>query len=138
MALVLDTGVVYAALYRDDRDHERCASLLHDATEQLVVPDPVLVELDYWLRRTAPVETWLQFCHDVAVGAYALWPVDAALLSEAGRLQRRFEDQPIGIVDAAVFCTCVALGEDKVATLDRRHFSVLRTEEGRLLRMLPD
>lgn len=45
--------------------------------------------------------------------------------------------EPLGFVDAAVFVACVALGEEKVATLDRRHFSVLRTEAGRALDLLP-
>lgn len=137
MALVLDTGVIYAALYEDDPDHEQCAQLLQETQEQLVVPEPVLVEVDYWVSQVASVDVWLAFCEDVAAGAYALWPVDGALLLKAAELQVRFKDQPIGFVDAAVLVTCEALGEDKVATLDHRHFSVLRTEDGRALRLLP-
>lgn len=138
MALVLDTGVVYAALFRDDPDHGRCAELLVDTDEQLVVPSPVLVELDYWLGRAGALDAWLAFSEDVSAGAYALWPADATLLVKAARLQQRFADQPIGFVDAAVFSTCEALGEDKVCTLDRRRFGVLRGEGGAALRLLPD
>jgi predicted nucleic acid-binding protein len=138
MALVLDTGVIYAALDRGDPDHEPCISLVEGTHEQQIIPDPVLVELDYWLGEAGSLDTWLQFCQDVAAGVYALWPMNATLLDEAAALQHRFHDHPIGFVDAAVFCTCVALGEDKVATLDRRHFSVLRTQEGRSLRILPE
>lgn len=137
MALVLDTGVIYAALYQEDPDHEACAELLTGAHEQLVLAVPVLVELDYWVRRAASIDVWLAFCEDVAAGAYALWPLDGGLLLKAAELQSRFRDQPIGFVDSAVFVTCEALGEDKVATLDRRHFSVLRTEAGRSLRVVP-
>ncbi len=137
MALVLDTGVVYAALYEDDPDHASCADLLADSEEQLVVPVPVLVELDYWLREAASVDVWLAVCEDIVAGGYALWTLDPPLVLKAAQLQTRFADQPIGFVDAAVFVTCEALGEDKVATLDRRHFSVLRTEDGRALRILP-
>ena len=138
MALVLDTGVVYAALNEDDPDHEQCASLLGAAEEQLILPLPVLVELDYWLRLAASSDVWLAFCEDIAGGAYSLWSLDAALLLKAAQLQSRFSDQPIGFVDAAVFVTCEALGEEKVATLDRRHFSGLRTQDGKALRILPD
>lgn len=138
MALVLDTGVVYAALYEDDPDHEKCAQLLGNSLEQLVLPVPVLVELDYWIRRAASSDVWLAFCEDVGAGAYSLWPFGAPLLVRAAELQSRFGDQPIGFVDAAVFVTCEALGEEKVGTLDHRHFSVLRTKEGRALRILPD
>lgn len=138
MALVLDTGVVLAALDEGDPDHESCANLILESDEQLIVPDPVLVEVDYWLREKTTVDTWLAFCEDVYEGAYRLWPIDGRLTSKAAELQARFADQPIGFVDAAVFVTCEALGEDKVATLDRRHFSVLRTGEGRALRILPE
>lgn len=138
MALVLDTGVLYAALYRDDPDHPRCAELLLDTKEQLVVPEPVLVELDYWLARAASVDAWVAFVEDISAGAYKLWPVDVDLLVKSMRLQQRFSDQPIGFVDAAVFSMCEVLGEDKVGTLDRRHFGVLRGEDGRMLRIVPD
>ena len=138
MALVLDTGVIYAALDGDDPDHEPCISLIEGTSEQRIIPGVVLVELDYWLGEAASLDVWLQFCQDVAAGAYALWPINASLLSDAAALQHRFHDQPIGFVDAAVFCTCVALGEDKVASLDKRHFSVLRSQEGRSLRILPE
>lgn len=137
MALVLDTGVVYAALNQDDPDHESCASLLESGGEQLVLPVPILVELDYWISQAASVDVWLAFCEDVAAGAYALWSMDPGLLVKAAELQSRFSDQPVGFVDAAVFVTCEALGEDKVATLDHRHFSVLRTSNGRALKLLP-
>lgn len=138
MALVLDTGAIYAALVEGDDDHEACAALLSEAEEQLIVPSPVLVELDFWLRKEATVDTWLVFCEDTYQGAYTLWPTDVHATLRAAELQSRFTDQPIGFVDAAVFVTCELLGEDKVATLDRRHFSALRTKEGRALRILPN
>ena len=48
MALVLDTGPLLAALDAADPDHERCASLLSEASEDLVIPILVLAELDCW------------------------------------------------------------------------------------------
>ncbi|CAN5714122.1 hypothetical protein BH24ACT26_BH24ACT26_18410 [soil metagenome] len=137
MALVLDTGVIYAVLDAADEDHDVCARLVLESSEQLIIPEPVFVELDYWLRKMASADVWLAFCEDVAAGAYTTWRLDPDLLLQAARLQERFSDQPIGLVDAAVFVTCEALGEDKVATLDHRHFSVLRSENGRAFRLVP-
>lgn len=137
MALVLDTGVIYAALDENDRDHESCADLVSRFEEPLIVPEPVLVELDYWLRKNATIGVWLAFAEDLKAGIYVLWPSDAALTLAAARLQERFSDQHLGFVDAAVFCTCELLGEAKVATLDHRHFGVLRTADGRALHLLP-
>jgi predicted nucleic acid-binding protein len=137
MALVLDTGVIYAALDERDDDHERCAALLGGSEETLVVPSPVLVELDYWLRKNATIDVWLAFADDLQSSAYTLWPADAPIVLAAARLQSRFVDQRLGFVDAAVFCSCEALGERKVATLDHRHFGALRTAGGHALELLP-
>lgn len=51
MALICDTGPLYAALDRDDADHEACAALLNERTDDLLVPAPVLVEVDWLARR---------------------------------------------------------------------------------------
>lgn len=138
MALVLDTGVLYAALDTTDPDHERSAELLEGASERLVIPAPVLVELDYWVRKFASEDAWLAFCEDVHAGAYALYPFDASLLLSAAQLQAKYADLPLDLVDAVVFTTCETISERKVATLDRRHFTVLRTRDGKALEILPE
>jgi predicted nucleic acid-binding protein len=137
VALVVDTGVLLAALDESDPDHRVCRELLEGVTESLVVPAPVLVELDYWLRKLAGVDVWLTFCEEVNAGAYRIHALDDVTLLAAARLQATYADNPIGFVDAAVAATCAALGEDRVATLDHRHFGVLRVGD-RHLRMVPD
>ena len=138
MALVLDTGVLLAGLDEGEPQHEDCARLLAGIEERLIIPEPVLVELDYWLRKAANADVWLTFCENLHADAYVLSPVGPDLLLAAAQLQVRYADQPIGFVDAAVFVTCEALGEDKVATLDVRDFSILRTSGGQSLRLLPE
>jgi len=137
VALVLDTGVLYAALDIEDPDHEACAQLLERSEEELVVPEPVLVELDYWIRKFASADAWLAFCEDVRAGAYVLAPLDAHRLVATTELQVKHASLPLNFVDAAVFTTCEALGERKVATLDRRDFGTLRTATGEALELLP-
>lgn len=137
MALVLDTSVVYAALNADDPAHSACATLLREATEPLVVPGPVLPQLDYWVRKIASADAWLAFCEDVVAGAYEIYHLSPALVVESASLQVRYADLPLDFVDAAVFVVCGALGERKVATLDHRDFSVLRTPAGEALTLLP-
>jgi predicted nucleic acid-binding protein len=46
--VIIDTGVLYAAMAPRDRNHAACAKLLQ-ATRELLLPAPVLVELDYFL-----------------------------------------------------------------------------------------
>lgn len=138
MALVVDTGVLFAAIHSRDANHERCARFLSSHREELVVPDPVLVELDYWIRHRSTVEALVKFAEDVASGGFTLYPIGPELLLRSSRLQAKYEDLGLGLVDASVFATCEELNENKVATLDRRHFSVLRTEDGHALEILPE
>lgn len=50
MALILDTGPLYASLDRSDADHATCRRLIETADEQLIISAPVLVEVDYWIH----------------------------------------------------------------------------------------
>lgn len=138
MALVLDTGVIYAALDTNDLDHQACADLVTATKEQLVVPATVLVEVDYWLRKAGALRVWMDLCQDIYDGAYSIWPIDRDVLLRAAEVQVEYADQPIGLVDASVLAVCEVLGEDKVATLDARHFTVLRASDGRALTLLPE
>ena len=138
MTLVLDTSVLIAGLDREDPKNRPCGALLEGTSEGLVVPIPVLTELDHLLGRRGKTDLWMAFAADVGAGAYLLHPTGPDGVAAAADIQARYRDLGIGFVDAAVFLTCVELGEDKVATLDRRHFSVLRTEDGRALEIVPD
>jgi uncharacterized protein len=137
VALVCDTGPLLAALDRDDPDHVACASLLSAATEDLIVPGLVLAELDYWCRKLGIEAAWLAFVEDIERGAWHVeWP-SAADLRRARHLQETYADLGLGVVDASILALVERLGETKVATLDRRHFSVVRTAHVAALLLLP-
>ena len=126
MALICDTGPLLAALDAADPDHERCARLLTDADEDLVVPTLVLAELDYWCGRRLPPEAWLVFLDDLLAGVYRVEPPTGDDLARCRELQARYVDLVLGVVDASVIALAERLGEPKVATLDQRHFRAVR------------
>lgn len=137
MTLVLDTGPIVAALNRHDPDHKRCAELLDEADDRLI-PSPVLVEVDYWLVKLAGPKVWSDFIADIADGAYrVVHPTDADL-TRAAELETEYSDLDLGFVDASIVATCERLDETTVATLDRRHFSVVRPRHCSHLTLLPD
>lgn len=106
--------------------------------EDLLVPAPVLVEVDYWLRKTGLVRVWQSFVADVAEGGYRLIHPGEPELTRAAELEVRYADLELGFVDAAVIALCERLSEIKVATLDRRHFSVVRPRHCDALHLLPE
>jgi predicted nucleic acid-binding protein len=137
MALVLDTGPLLAGLDAADPDHSRCASLLSGAEEDLVIPILVLAELDYWCHRRLGVDAWITFMDDVLAGAYRLESLTPADLARCREVQAQYHDQSVGVVDASVLALVERLGESKLATLDHRHFAVVRPGHAQTLRLLP-
>lgn len=137
VALVLDTGPLLAALDGADPDHPRCAALLTDAAEDLVVPALVLAELDYWCARRLSADAWLIFLDDVVSGAYRVEPPSSADLSRCRDLQDRYRDLSLGVVDASIIALAERLDEPKVATLDQRHFRAVRPAHVAAFELMP-
>lgn len=135
MALILDTGPLVALLDATDPDHERCAALLRDTREPRVVPVCVLVEVEYLLRPWPQALTAL--LADFDAGAFELLDLPTRWLLRSGELIERYRDLPLGLVDATVIAATEMLGETKVATLDHRHFSVVRPSHAPALELLP-
>jgi uncharacterized protein len=138
MALVLDTGPIVALLDAADPEHSRCVAMVEDVGEDLVVPTPVLVEVDYWLQKLYGPAPWEAFVEDVARGAYRLHNTSEQDLVRAAELERTYASLDLGFVDAAVVVTCERLDEPKVATLDRRDFAVVRPSHCDGLMLLPE
>jgi predicted nucleic acid-binding protein len=137
MALILDTGPLLAALDAADGDHEACAELVISSREDLVVPMLVLSELDYWCAQRLAPEVWDGFLEDLIAGAYRAEAPTATDFVRCRELQARYADVALGIVDASVIALTERLGEEKVATLDHRHFSVVRPAHTEGLTLLP-
>ena len=137
MALILDTGPLYASLDRSDQDHAACRTLIEAADEPLVIPAPVLVEVDYWIQLRLSPGALVALLADIEAGAYVvadLAPTDYARIRE---LCDRYADADVGFVDAAVLAVVERLGESKLATLDRRHFGLLRPRHRESIELLP-
>lgn len=136
MALIFDTGPLVAALNSRDPDHQACAQLVRDAREPRVIPSPVLVEVEHHCRPAGPT-AFAALLNDVAHGAFRVEELRSADLQRVGALLGRYADQRLGFVDAAVLAIVERLGETRLATLDHRHFGVLRPRHVQALQLLP-
>ena len=138
MALIVDTSVLFAALDRADREHARCRALLESSGEALVLPAPVLPELDYLVARSLGRGVTVRVLRDVEAGALLVEDLRVSDHGRVAELVDRYDDLGVGFVDAAVLAVVERLGEPKLATLDRRHFPVMRPRHVEALRLLPE
>ena len=137
MALILDTGPLYASLDRSDADHAACRALIEEADEPLVIPSPVLVEVDYWINRRLHAGALIALIADIEAGAYVVADLEPSDYTRVREVCDRYADADIGFVDAAVLATVERLNEPKLVTLDRRHFGLLRPRHRESIELLP-
>ncbi|MGH7882400.1 MAG: type II toxin-antitoxin system VapC family toxin [Candidatus Dormibacteraceae bacterium] len=137
MPLILDTGPIVAALDRRDKNHQRCQELL-GSSDDLLIPSTVLVEVDYWLRKLASPQIWMDLVKDIKRGAYRLISPQGEDLVRAAEFELQYQDLCLGLVDASIMAICERLGETQLATLDLRHFSIVRPRHCPYLTLLPE
>jgi predicted nucleic acid-binding protein len=136
VALVIDTGVLYAALDVRDRHHATCSTLLTNAREPRVVPAPTLVEVDS-LCSYAPAGRFEPLLGQIDSGALVVEDLLPEDYRRVSALLTTYADLRVGFVDAAVLAVTERLRETKLATLDHRHFSVMRPRHVDALELLP-
>lgn len=124
MALILDTGIVYAYYDRSDAWHARAKALLVDESAGgLVLPAPVIPEIDHLLRHRVGNAACRVFYDGLVDGSYVVASVPSEGYARIVALNRQYEE--LGFVDAAVIAIAEARDLRRVATTDRRHFGPL-------------
>ena len=78
-----------------------------------------------------------QLLKDVASGAFRVEDLLPEDYARAAELCEQYADARVGFVDAAVLSVVERLGERKLATLDHRHFGLLRPRHVAALDLVP-
>jgi predicted nucleic acid-binding protein len=135
--LIVDAGPLYAAAATRDRNHRRSIELLSSAPRPLVVPSLVVTEVAYLLGDRIGPHAEVAFARSLERGELLVEPVLDSDWRRIVELTEQYADLPLGIVDASVVASCERLGATTLATLDRRHFSVVRPRHCDALTLVP-
>jgi uncharacterized protein len=138
--IVCDTGPLVAAALANDGHHHACVELftgLHLARRPLLVPATVVAEVGYLLGREAGPKVEALFLDSLAAGDFTNVDLTAPDYARMAELVRRYGDLPLGSTDASVIAVAERLDVTEVATLDRRHFTVVRPRHTTALTLLP-
>lgn len=135
--MILDTGPVVAAANEADPRGDDCQELLREATAPLVVPSLVIAEAAYLIARDLGAVAEARLLRSLAHPRFAVVSPDRVDLLRMAELVEQHADLPLGATDAFVVALAERHGETEVATLDRRHFSVVRPRHVEALTLLP-
>jgi uncharacterized protein len=135
--VIVDTSAILAFFDRDEPDHEALAAVLSQSSEPLVVSPYVIAEVDYLIGTRLGVAAEIAALRELAGGAWDLATIDSIDLARTVPIIERYADHAIGVADASNVVLADRYRTTTVATLDRRHFSVLRPLSGGYFAILP-
>ena len=138
--IVCDTGPLVAAALSNDQHHKACVELfteLHVMRREILVPATVVAEVGYRLAREAGSRVESLFLRSLAEDDFTYVELTAADFSRMAELVVTYASLPLGTTDASVIAVAERLGLAEIATLDRRHFTVVRPRHADALTPLP-
>jgi predicted nucleic acid-binding protein len=124
-----DVGPIVAAALDGDDHHHACVELftdLHLANRRLLVPGTVVAEIGYLLNREAGARVEALFLTALADGDFTPVDLTGEDYRRAAELVTTYADLPLGTTDATAVALAERMGVAEIATLDRRHFTVVR------------
>jgi hypothetical protein len=97
----------------------------------------VVTEVVYLIGSRLGADAEVRFLGDLAAGEFTVEPVAAGDWLRIAELVSQYRDLPLGSVDASVVATAERLDITQIATLDRRHFSIVRPTHAPSFELIP-
>ena len=136
LGAVADSAPLIAAVNRRDRAHPMAALLVGEIGRSLLVPLPVVTEVDYMLRSRAGPHAARSFLEALVDGVHEVVFMSSGLLRRAAELDRRYAAVGLGLVDASVMAVAERY-ELPILTFDFADFRATAPARGHW-RLLPD
>ncbi len=97
----------------------------------------VITEVAYLVQRGVGVSAELDFVRDLHEGTLTPVATEPSDWQRIIELTWTYRDMPLGTVDASVIAVAERLRVTQIATLDHRHFSVVRPAHVQAFELLP-
>lgn len=135
--MIVDTGPLVAVANRDDPDHEACRALLAQHQGVLVVPALVVAEATFLIERAGGPAIEARFLRSLSSRKYRIESPTAQDLGRCADLVEQYASLKLGGTDALLVAVAERTNEPRIATLDHRHFHVVRPRHVDAFTVLP-
>jgi predicted nucleic acid-binding protein len=135
--IVVDTSVVVAFMNAADDNHATVAGWLDGLEDDLGTTPLIVAEIDHLVAARGGRAAQRAFHRDLVAGAYLVewWP---GAIASVAKIAERYADTGLGLADASLVAFAERLDTIEIATLDERHFRVVRPlAGGKAFRLLP-
>lgn len=137
MTLIADSNFVYALYNSGDTRHRDAMIFVSRITEVMLVPDVVLPEVCYLITRDMGHKGIQQFLEYFAKLDTSLEPIEMGDLNRARDILISYNDAEFDIVDCCMMAMAERLNITRIATFDRRDFSIFQPIHCEYFELLP-
>ena len=120
-----------------DPSHPSCRELLESHRGPLFVPLLCVTEVAQLASSRLGASAEASFLTDLFSGELSVMAVEPNEWPRIAELVWRYRDLPLGTVDASVVALAERLKVRQIATLDHRHFSVVKPAHVEAFELLP-
>jgi len=135
--LVVDTGPLVATADRSDKDHAACRALLEGDEGPLITTAMVIAEAAYLIDRQLGAKAEASLYDSILSGQLDVANPDREDWQRIAELVTTYADLQLGGTDASVVALAERLGTTRIATLNHRHFRVVRPRHAAAFELLP-
>jgi uncharacterized protein len=135
--LIVDTGPLLATADRADKDHAACRELLESDEGPLVTTAMVIAEAAYLIDRQLGAKAEASLYSSIIEGQIEVADLDIDDWLRIQGLVTTYADLRLGGTDASVITLSERRGATRIATLNRRHFAVVRPRHADAFELLP-
>jgi predicted nucleic acid-binding protein len=137
MAVLLDSGFLFASLNAAEAEHSATVRVLDTIREPIVLPVPAITEVAYLLARDLGNEVAADFMQSLATTDLTLENSTQEDYYRTSALLKQYADSNLDFVDALIAAIAERLNITRVLTLDRRDFQMIRPRHCDGFELLP-
>jgi uncharacterized protein len=122
---LIDASFLVAMGYPRDKHHRQAQQFVAQTQTRLIIPDVVIPEAFYNLRRLGGIVAALRFGELLSLQSPMLEPLMGADFQRAIAVMQTYQDADLDMVDCCIVAIAERLKISAICTFDRRDFSLL-------------
>ena len=137
MTAIVDTSFLVSLINPRESSHQACLAVAQATRERLVIPQVVLPEATYLVDKYLGQTAMRAMVRQLLQATWSLEPLLEGDMERIVAVLDQYRDQNIDFADAAIVAIAERLKAQRILTLDRRHFGLMRPRHCAAFEILP-
>jgi hypothetical protein len=137
MTAMVDTSFLVSLINPRESSHQACLTVAQTTRERLVIPQVVLLEATYLVDKYLGHTAMRAMVRQLLQATWSLEPLLEGDIERIAAVLDHYRDQNIDFADAAIVAIAERLKVQRILTLDRRHFNLMRPRHCTAFEILP-